>query len=274
MKNTGNSVGTFFAIILVAILGGFFLQTLTATGDGKTLPLENVDLRERVSLHYVLKNVGAAAEYLSQHGREYFANRAAVPSKPVEFGKSTDLEDGAANEVTSIVVDYRGFDTLGEVTVLFISILGVTLLLLGTPKKFWSEPSIIVRTGVRVLFPFIILFGVYIFVHGHLTPGGGFPGGAVISSGILALILGLESFNFNRTLTRIIEGLAGLFYVLIGFGGLVLKNSFLANFLPTGTVGLLISAGFVALIYITIGIKVGAELSAGVAELKEGAEND
>ena len=275
MKKTEFITGSFIALTLVILLGIFFFQALFQPSyEGKVMPIDNVNLKNRVSLQYVLKNVHNASKYLASHGKQYFENRALVPSQVITFGKSKNLEEGSANEVTSIVVNYRGFDTLGEVTVLFISIIGLTLLMGGVvEKKKMRKPSLIVRTGSNFLFPFILVFGIYIFVHGHLTPGGGFPGGAVIASGFLLLLLGLENYKFNLTASKIIESLAGLTFVSIGLVGLFVKNSFLANFIPTGTVGFLFSAGMVALIYIVIGIKVGAELSTGVAELKEGDKN-
>ncbi len=275
MKKTEFITGSFIALTLVVLLGVFFFQALfQPLYEGKVMPVDNVNLKNRLSLHYVLKNVHNASKYLASHGKSYFNNRELVPSRKITFGESKNFEEGSANEVTSIVVNYRGFDTLGEVTVLFISIIGLTMLIGGVVGKKLRQPSLIVRTGSRFLFPFILLFGIYIFIHGHLTPGGGFPGGAVIASGFLLLLLGLESYKFNTTASKIVESLAGLTFVSIGLVGLFAKNSFLANFIPTGTIGFLYSAGMVALIYIVIGIKVGAELSTGVAELKEGDEND
>ncbi|NIA23373.1 MAG: cation:proton antiporter [Proteobacteria bacterium] len=275
MKKTEFITGSFIALTLVVLLGIFFFQALFQPSyEGKVMPVDNVNLKNRVSLHYVLKNVNNASKYLAMHGMRYFNNRSSVPSQTITYGKSKNLEEGSANEVTSIVVNYRGFDTLGEVTVLFISIIGITMLIGGVVEKKWIKPSLIVRTGSKFLFPFILLFGVYIFIHGHLTPGGGFPGGAVIASGFLLLLLGLENYRFNTKASKVIESLAGLTFVCIGLIGLFTKNSFLANFIPTGTVGLLYSAGMVSLIYVVIGIKVGAELSTGVAELKEGNKND
>jgi multicomponent Na+:H+ antiporter subunit B len=101
------------------------------------------------------------------------------------------VEVGAANIVTAVVVTYRGLDTLGEVTVLFIAATGVGLLLkrreeaAAIPEK--RPASELVQTGSLFLVSVIVLFGVYIFVNGHLTPGGGFQGGAVIASGAVAL---------------------------------------------------------------------------------------
>jgi len=185
----------------------------------------------------------------------------------VQYGVSKDLENGAANVVTSIVVDYRSFDTLGEVTVLFTSALGVGIILSGYKrKKFGREPNFILRISVGILLPLILLFGAYVFIHGHLTPGGGFPGGTIIAAGILLLYLSNEEFDLSKTV-KFVEGISGSLYVIVGLLGLAVSGVFLINFLPTGVVGNLFSSGIVPIIYILIGFKVGAELSGIVAEL-------
>ena len=113
------------------------------------------------------------------------------------------LQDNrGANLVTSVVVNYRGFDTLGEIVVLFLSVTGVVFLLRRktgldlAPQKPASE---LVKTGARLLFGPILLFGAYIFVHGHLTPGGGFQGGAVVASAVMLLLLADHDRALNHT---------------------------------------------------------------------------
>ncbi len=280
MKNTQGMVNAFFALLFVVILGIFFFNALNQPlGNGLVLDKNNPDLSKRVSIHYILKNVHNAEKYLAENKNLYFRHRDRVKSSKLiaegtknEEPGTKNAESGSANEVTSIVVNYRGFDTLGEVTVLFISILGLGMLLHENKKKYWAKPSLIVRTGANFLFPFIVLFGVYIFVHGHLTPGGGFPGGTVIASAALLLILGLKDFKNKLTMTKIIESLAGLTFAGLGLVGLFTKGSFLTNFLPSGTIGLLVSSGITALIYIAVGIKVAAELSSGIMEMNGGGE--
>lgn len=171
---------------------------------------------------------------------------------------------GSANIVTAIVVGYRGFDTLGEVTVLFISAMGVAFLFAGSKQnrldlKF--KPNFMLRVGSRVLFGFMLVTSLYIILHGHLTPGGGFPGGAIIASSILLLYLADDRFRSNVKGFKILEGIAGSLFVIIGLLGLVLATYFLENFLPSGTVGSLISAGIIPIIYVLIGLKVGSEIS-------------
>ena len=180
-------------------------------------------------------------------------------------------ELGAANLVTSVVVTYRGLDTLGEVTVLFIAATGVAALLKRrthtTPKRAASE---LVRTGSHVLVSLIFLVGVYIFINGHLTPGGGFQGGAVIASGVLLAFLANPNQTLNHQLMSKIESISGLSYVAIGTLGLVFAGGFLDNrFLGLGSFGMLFSAGAIPLIYMCIGLKVGAELSNVLQHLQE-----
>ncbi|NOQ90014.1 MAG: sodium:proton antiporter [Gammaproteobacteria bacterium] len=189
-------------------------------------------------------------------------------------------EIGAPNLVTAIVVTYRGLDTLGEVTVLFISAAGVGLLLRRTRRKQDDEnpkegaqteetvithkaASEIVETATELLLPMIILFGVYVFMNGHLSPGGGFQGGAIIASGTMFLLLALPESHISRLMIAITESLSGFSYVVVGVLGVLLAGGFLDNrFMDLGTYGDLFSAGAIPLIYTFVGLKVGFELSA------------
>lgn len=181
-------------------------------------------------------------------------------------------ETGAANIVTSVVVTYRGFDTLGEVTVLFIAAVALGAVLFPgsrPPGAEKEEASLVVRTGSRVLFPFIVLLGAYIFLHGHLTPGGGFQGGAVIASGFLLLYLARPSQPASRKAFSAVESLSGLAFVAVGVFGIIYGVGFLGNFLPLGARNALLSAGVIPIIYVVIGLKVGAELAGVVGYLME-----
>lgn len=181
---------------------------------------------------------------------------------------------GGINIVTSIVTIYRGFDTLGEVTVLFLSVtaLAFTLIGLKVEKVKPPKPTLIMETGGRYLAPLIILFGAYVFLHGHLTPGGGFPGGVIIATAFLLLFVTQEHFSPKKFHITITEVLAGAFYVLVGLLGLYYVKSFLGNFLKTGKPGYLVSAGIIPIIYILIGFKVGSEMTSALKNLKEGSD--
>lgn len=190
-------------------------------------------------------------------------------------------ELGAANLVASVVITYRGLDTLGEVTVLFISAAGASLLLRRrrdplekgsdeSKTRQYAESSEIVRTTLSILFPIILLFGVYIFINGHLTPGGGFQGGAVIASALLFFILARPNDSLSHALLMKVESLSGFTYVLLGLLGVFLAGGFLDNrVLPLGDFGSLFSAGLIPLINILIGLKVGSELGSLLQKFKE-----
>lgn len=182
-------------------------------------------------------------------------------------------ELGSQNLITSVIVTYRGLDTLGEVAVLFIATAGVGFLLKS--KKIKSQKrkaSELLQTGSGFLTPLIVLFGVYIFSHGHLTPGGGFQGGVIIATGILLLMLANVNWKMNKTVLHIIESLSGAFYVVIGLLGIFLAGGFLDNrILPLGEFGKLFSAGAIPIIYSLIGLKVGSEL-VGILDNLSGEE--
>jgi multicomponent Na+:H+ antiporter subunit B len=186
------------------------------------------------------------------------------------------VEDtGAPNIVTAVVLNYRALDTLGEVTVLFIASLGVGVFLSlqgkrDTEGKHDLPPaSLIVRRGSQFLFPLILLFGGYIFLHGHLTPGGGFQGGSVIASAFLLMFLGNAGYRLRQRPLAVTESLAGITFVIIGLIGLVIGGYFLNNFLPKGSEFALFSAGVIPILYTAIGLKVGAELVGIVANMFE-----
>ena len=189
------------------------------------------------------------------------------------FNKNGVSETGAINMVTSIVVSYRGFDTLGEITVLFTAAIGLGTLLAGPNKEKSSdtvEPSsLIVYTGCRFLFPVLMLVGAYIFIHGHLSPGGGFQGGAIVASGFLLMYLGCKGKRIKFKVSTVIEVLGGLIFVGLGIVGLTMGEDFLFNFLPKGEAGNLFSAGIIPVIYIGVGLKVGSELAGIIDNLIE-----
>ncbi len=202
------------------------------------------------------------------------------------------MENRGSNLVTSVVVNYRGLDTLGEVAVLFLSVTGVAFVLrrrhcadgssaAGRNERgaaAGSDTSVpaseLVRTGARLLVGPIILFGAYIFVHGHLTPGGGFQGGAVVASAVLLLLLADRDRKLPHGLMSWLESLSGFGFVVAGIAGLALAGSFLANrgVLPLGEWNSLFSAGLIPVIYVLVGLKVGSELSALLDVMMRGKE--
>ena len=183
------------------------------------------------------------------------------------------LELGAPNIVTGILITFRGFDTLGEVAVLFMVAASVGVLLkeesdaTSTTAADETTPTRrpageIVHTGKQVLLPMIFTFGGYVIVNGHLSAGGGFQGGAIVASAVMLMMLARPRSTLNVALLSVVESLAGVIYVCIGILGLVLAGGFLdPRFLPRGEFGAFFSAGAIPLISALLGVKVGAELS-------------
>jgi multicomponent Na+:H+ antiporter subunit B len=184
-------------------------------------------------------------------------------------------ELGAPNLVTAVVVTYRGLDTLGEVTVLFISAAGVGLMLrrrqqVSVEAEDKKPASEIVVTAAQLLLPMVFLFGVYVFVNGHLSPGGGFQGGAIIAAGSLLLLLALPGAELRQRLIAVTESRSGFGYVVVGLLGVILAGGFLDNrIMSLGTYGTLFSAGAIPIIYTLVGLKVGAELSAVLGRFRD-----
>jgi multicomponent Na+:H+ antiporter subunit B len=122
--------------------------------------------------------------------------------------------------------------------------------------------TLIVRTIARLLFPFMFLFGIYVAVHGHLTPGGGFPGGVIIAASVVMLILayGIEHAHerMSSLHAEVLESIGGITIVILGISGILLGVLFLENVFPLGMLGELFSAGNLPLLYLGVGVKVAA----------------
>jgi multicomponent Na+:H+ antiporter subunit B len=182
------------------------------------------------------------------------------------YAENAAREVGAANLVTSVVVTYRGLDTLGEVSILFLTAAIISFVLKvkreDKEDKEVRVTSEILISASQVLTPIIMLVGIYIFVNGHLTPGGGFQGGAVIASAVLLMMMANPKMEVSHKVISFVESVSGLAFVLIGILGIIVGGGFLDNrILELGTFGSLLSAGVIPLIYIAVGLKVGAELS-------------
>ena len=143
-----------------------------------------------------------------------YTERQSLPPLAASYVKLVPQELGAPNIITGILLSYRGFDTLGEVAVLFMVAAGVGLVLGERgPRRDVAEPKArtasteIVQTGAAILLPLISIFAAYIIMNGHLSAGGGFQGGAVIASGVMLLLLAQPEYSgsimtFSGSLNR------------------------------------------------------------------------
>ncbi|AFG38357.1 hydrogen gas-evolving membrane-bound hydrogenase subunit E [Spirochaeta africana] len=178
-------------------------------------------------------------------------------------------ETGSINVPTAILMDYRGFDTLGEASVIFTSV-AVVLVILGAPQ--FSQPdrimTLLSRRAIAYLLPLFFLFPVYVILNGHLSPGGGFQGG--VSLAVLVILLHVvfgNDFTAQRLPMRLLgitEYLSALAFASVGLVGIALGSTYLANAaagLPLGRPGELLSAGIIPLLNVIVGCKVAAGLS-------------
>jgi len=168
---------------------------------------------------------------------------------------------GIPNAVTAVVVYYRGLDTLGEVSVLFLVSTAVGLFFSRDKRVSRAEtkPNRIVAHAKTLVLPHFLLTGLYIIFHGHLSPGGGFQGGVMAAGMVLLLLLAGDRVKQMKAL-HFLEGLAGSLYVIAASAGLALAGNFLGQYLPLGTFNTLLSGGILPVIYIFVGIKVGTEI--------------
>jgi multicomponent Na+:H+ antiporter subunit B len=197
-----------------------------------------------------------------------YTERQSLPPLAASYIKLVSQELGAPNIITGILLSYRGFDTLGEVAVLFMVAAGVGLVLGERGPRRVAEPKArtasteIVQTGTAILLPLISIFAAYIIMNGHLSAGGGFQGGAIIASGVMLLLLARPDIGLDHDFLGITESLAGVLFVLAGIAGLVFAGGFLdSRMLPLGQFGAFFSAGAIPVISVLLGVKVGCELS-------------
>lgn len=127
--------------------------------------------------------------------------------------------------------------------------------------------DLIVRTVSRIIIPFIQLYGIFVILHGHLSPGGGFPGGAILGASLILYTLAFGSNQGHKKmphyLTKRVESGAVLWYLFLGMVGIWSGHLFLTNRAAgffMGEPGQVISGGFIPLITIALGLKVASTM--------------
>jgi len=150
------------------------------------------------------------------------------------FGSPHEI--GIPNMVTSILASYRGYDTLGETTVIFtaaVTVLG--LMVRGSGARTWSgggmDHHLILRINSKLMLPLILLFALYVQFHGDYGPGGGFQAGVIFAGGFIlyCLVFGLESVQSFAPagLVRVLCACGLGLYILTGLCGMLLGGNFL-----------------------------------------------
>ena len=161
---------------------------------------------------------------------------------PWYLEKTPELID-IPNVVTAVLGSFRGYDTLGEVFVVFVAGIGV-LSILGvhgrrttiTADELERQASLMRHHEIpqvvgKLLIPYIVLFGLYVQFHGEYGPGGGFQAGAIIAAGVILYALLEGDWRAHRVipqpvLTGMVAG-GALLYTGVGVVAMLLGGNFL-----------------------------------------------
>lgn len=179
-------------------------------------------------------------------------------------------ETGAVNTVAGVILDYRAFDTLGESHVLFAALTAVLMLLLYPDESYRKtapdpghdmiQNDRVVKTTAKVLVPITVLFGTYLVLTGHLGPGGGFSGGAIIGAGLILYSVAFGFARIERILNirsfRTVCACALCFYSISKCYSFFCGANGLHTVFSAGTPGRILSAGLILPLNIAVGIVV------------------
>ncbi len=130
------------------------------------------------------------------------------------------------------------------------------------PKKSaYHTRHVIMKTGADIFSPMALIFGMYIILHGNISPGGGFQGGVLVASAVILIYMGYgyktASKTFNLEWLHILEAVAAIIYIAIACMGIFAGGSFAQNvFYDLGETGELFSSGTVSYMNYAVGFKV------------------
>jgi multicomponent Na+:H+ antiporter subunit B len=191
-------------------------------------------------------------------------------------------ERHVTNTVTGVTFDLRGFDTLGEELILFVAALGAAVLLRAQRSERRAEQAAeadeqrgpatadALRALGAVLVGPVLLLGIYVVVHGALTPGGGFQGGVILAGALLLVYVAGQVVAIERvrpvSLVEVSDAAGAAAYTLVALAGLVWGVAAMDNVLPVGTAGSLLSGGFVPVLSVAVGVEVTAAVTLILSE--------
>lgn len=188
------------------------------------------------------------------------------------YVENTSIETGAVNVVTGVILDYRAFDTLIEASVIFITCVVLMMVFMEGNKGPKGDRTFFDNTVLKEMIVFIIpatqIFGIYLIINGHLSPGGGFSGGAIIAvSLVLTSIYVKNTRANNQGFNQLTKGFDKIIaFALMIYAGLkgmtfVLGNSHGIDFhIPLGQLGNIISGGLLLPLNILVGVIVALSL--------------
>lgn len=226
---------------------------------------------ERQRRHSVRRAIHGVIAVVSGLGIGWIAY--AAMTRPAEsiawyFMEKSVPEGGGRNVVNVILVDFRGFDTMGEITVLGLAALGVFALLDGlrlqraaadpAGRAWFAQPyPLMLRVVAGWMLPLSLMVALYIFLRGHNAPGGGFIAGLVASVALLTQYIarGLDStesllpLRYDRTI-----GLGLLIAASTGLGSFFLGYPFLTSASGHPVIGWLGEVGLASAALFDLGV--------------------
>ena len=183
-------------------------------------------------------------------------------------------ETGAVNIVAGMILDYRAFDTFGESAVLFVAAASVSMLMQNDSKRdskgkkqknlnaeykqLSRDP--IVKNIAKYTIPVLLIFGIYIVLNGHISPGGGFAGGAIMGA---SLILYSSAYGYKTIhtvitdkLTKTITFCSFAFYAVAKGYSFFTGAHHIPTGIPLGEPGAILSSGLILPLNICVGLIV------------------
>ncbi len=124
--------------------------------------------------------------------------------------------------------------------------------------------DLVLQTITRILMPFIQVYGIFVIVNGHLSPGGGFAGGTILGASVILYALtfnvGAAEDLYPDDLAEAVESSSVLIFVLVGLFAILMGANFLTNIgiFPSPETGTLFTGGFVTPLTLAIGVKVAS----------------
>ncbi|MDD2959070.1 MAG: MnhB domain-containing protein [Lachnospiraceae bacterium] len=194
-------------------------------------------------------------------------------------------ETGAVNSVAGMILNYRAFDTFGETNVLYIATCCVMILLLVEDDKirnklqlndreFEPRNDVILQKVAMLLVPIVFMFGIYVMLNGHLGPGGGFAGGAMVGAGLILYVSAYGTKKtqrfFNEKIYTVIKVTALCLYGLLMVYFYYTGANGLDNHIPLGIPGNILSSGLILPINVLVGTEVACTMYAFYALFRRG----
>ena len=198
------------------------------------------------------------------------------------YGKDYFFENGVSdtgsyNLVTAIYLDYRLFDSLFEAGILLVAVSGIIWIskhdIEEKNAKFmidkYKTPDLFV-TFSRLVYPLMLAFGFYVIINGHLSPGGGFQGGAIVATAILILYYIDSERETNVGLIVTVEKYVFMSIILLASISIFTRGTFFTNFVQLDA-SIETKSIYLVLLNMLIGFKVALGLwTIFTAFLKEG----